>query len=94
MRLISNFLKHVVPGVIKPLMVLWNEIIGFIFIVLAVFVGMATYRRMQNFTGDTGGVLILIGSFAFAAVLAMYGISSFRKARKISRSVPDGAVPR
>ena len=67
-------------------MILWNEVIGFIFLVLAVFVGMATYRRMQNFAGDTGGVLILVGSFAFAAILALYGISSFRRARKISRS--------
>jgi hypothetical protein len=86
MRLVTQFLKHVLPGVIKPVMVLWNEVIGFIFVVLAVFIGVSTYRRAQNFSGDAGGLLILIASFTFAAVLAMYGISSFRKARKISRS--------
>ncbi len=86
MRLISQFIKHVVPGVIRPLMVLWNEIIGFIFIVLAVLIAFSTYRRAQNFTGDIGGLLILVVSFTFAALLGAYGISSFRKARKISRS--------
>lgn len=67
-------------------MVLWNEVIGFIFLVLATFVGVSTYRRAQHFTGDTGGLLILAASFTFAALLAVYGVSSFRKARKISRS--------
>ncbi len=86
MRLVAQFLKHVLPGVIKPVMVLWNEIIGFIFLVLATFIGVSTYRRAQHFAGDTGGLLILVASFTFAALLAIYGISSFRKARKISRS--------
>ena len=86
MRLVAQFLKHVLPGVIKPIHILWNEVIGFVFLVLATFVGVSTYRRAQNFSGDTGGLLILVASFTFAAVLAGYGVSSFRKARKISRS--------
>lgn len=86
MRLVAQFVKHVLPGVIKPVHMLWNEVIGFIFLVLAAFVAMSTYRRAQNFTGDTGGFLILTASFVFAGLLAYYGISSFRKARKISRS--------
>src|SRR4051794_1697513 len=86
MRLVAQFIKHVVPGIIKPLMVLWNEVIGFVFIVLATFIAFSTYRRAQRFTGDTGGLLILVVSFTFAALLAVYGFSSFRKARKISRS--------
>lgn len=91
MRLIAQFLKHVVPGVAKPLMILWNEIIGFIFVCLSVFVGMATYRRLEHFNKDIGGILILTGQFVFALVLALYGVSSFRKARKISRS-PGGSL--
>lgn len=86
MRLVSQFLKHVLPGVIKPVHILWNEVIGFVFLVLAAFVAVSTYRRAQHFSGDTGGLLILLVSFAFAGVLAFYGVSSFRKARKISRS--------
>lgn len=86
MRLVTEFLRHVLPGVIKPVRVLWNEIVGFIFLVLAVFVGLSTYRRAQNFTGDAGGLLLLVASFTFAVMLAVYGVSSFRRARKISRS--------
>ena len=86
MRLASQFLKHVVPGVIKPVRVLWNEIIGFLFLVLAAFVALSSYRRAQGFTGDTGELVLLSVYFLFAALLAFYGISSFMKARKISRS--------
>lgn len=86
MGIVAKFLKHVVPGVIKPVMVLWNEVIGFVFVVLAIFIGFSTYRRAQHFNGDTGGLFILVASFMFAALLAFYGLLSFRKARKISRS--------
>jgi hypothetical protein len=86
MRLAAQFVKHVVPSVIKPVRVLWNEVIGFLFLVLATFVGLSSYRRAQNFTGDTGEMILLICYFAFAALLAYYGVSSFWKARKISRS--------
>ncbi len=34
--MIRKFLKHVVPGVMKPMQIVWNQVIGFFFIVLAV----------------------------------------------------------
>ena len=36
---LGRFMEHVMPGVVRPLRVLWHEIIGFIFIVLAVIFG-------------------------------------------------------
>ena len=86
MRLVSEFIRHVMPGVIRPLRVLWNEVIGFIFLVLAVFIGFSTWRRAQRFTVDPGGVLIIVASALFVALLAWFGISSFLRARKISRT--------
>jgi hypothetical protein len=86
MQIVAKFVKHVFPGVIKPIMVLWNEVIGFVFVVLAIFIAFSTYRRAQHFNGDAGGLMILAASFTFAALLAFYGLLSFRKARKISRS--------
>jgi hypothetical protein len=86
MRLATQFVKHVVPSVIKPVRVLWNEVIGFLFLVLATLVGLSSYRRAQNFTGDTGEMILLTCYFGFAGLLAYYGVSSFWKARKISRS--------
>lgn len=86
MRLAAQFFKHIVPGVIKPIRVLWNEIIGFLFLVLAAFVTLSSYRRARTYEGDVGELLLLIAYFLFAALLAYYGVSSFLKARKISRS--------
>jgi hypothetical protein len=86
MQIVAKFLKHVVPGVIKPIMVLWNEVIGFVFVVLAVFIGFSAYRQAPRFSGDIRGQLYLAGAFAFAGLLALYGLLSFRRARKISRS--------
>ena len=33
----SEFVKHVVPAVMKPARTLWNEVIGFLFFCLAVY---------------------------------------------------------
>ncbi|HTP87830.1 MAG TPA: hypothetical protein VMJ34_12830 [Bryobacteraceae bacterium] len=78
----GKFLHHVLPGVVRPMRVLWNQFIGFIFLVLATFVGMATWRRSS--AGEESLVLV-VGGFAFAAFLAWFAISSFWRARKISR---------
>ena len=86
MRLLTELLRHILPGVIRPIHVLWNEVIGFIFLVIAIFIGASTYRRAQHFNGDAGGVMIVIASCLFALLLAWFGVSSFMKARKISRS--------
>jgi hypothetical protein len=84
-KLISEFLRHILPGVIRPMRVLWNQVIGFLFLVLAVFFGISTWRRAGNFTGDAGGILVLVASCLFTLMLAWFGISSFWRARKISR---------
>lgn len=86
MKLVANLAKHILPGVIKPVHALWNEVIGFIFLVLAALIGVSTWRRAQHFNADTGGLLVIVGSCLFALLLAWFGISSFWKARKISRS--------
>ena len=86
MKMVNQFLKHVVPGVIRPVRILWNEVIGFIFMVLAVFMGAATWRRTEHFSTDAGGVGVLVGSWLFVALLAWFGISSFLRARKIGKS--------
>lgn len=86
MRIVTQFIRHVVPGVVRPVRILWNEVIGFLFLVLAVFIGASTYRRAASFSSDSGGVFIIVVSGLFAVLLAGYGISSFLKARKISRS--------
>ena len=85
-------MEHVVPAVLKPARTLWNEVIGFLFICLAVIFGSATVRSYLEFinldSAKAPGKLLLqlvMGSFATFIVL-YYGISSFVRARRISRS--------
>jgi hypothetical protein len=81
--LAGKFLHHILPAIVRPMRVLWNELIGFIFLVLAAFIGMETWRRS---TGGGPAPLVLVAGFGFAAFLACFGIASFWRARRISRS--------
>jgi len=82
---VRQFFAHVVPGVIRPMRVLWNEIIGFVFAVFAVIFGFRTFRFVRDFEGGTAEALMLVGMVAFTLMLLIFGITSFLRARKISR---------
>ncbi len=85
-RLIHKFLGHVLPGVMRPMRVLWNEVIGFLFIVLAIWAVPSAIRNVRQFDGDAGSFFRVVLSFSFAGIMAYFGITSFLRARKISRS--------
>jgi hypothetical protein len=84
-NIVRQFMNHVVPQVIRPLHILWNEIIGLFFIVFAVTFGTAAFRGYRNL--DKGGsISLVILSAVLALLMLYYGVTSFLKARKISRS--------
>jgi threonine/homoserine/homoserine lactone efflux protein len=85
-RLISKFLSHVLPGVIRPLHALWNEVIGFLFIIFAVVAGFYVIRGVRAFDGTLDGLFRIVLAGLFGVLMAYFGVSSFLKARKISRS--------
>jgi len=80
-RQAARFVKHVVPATIKPVHSLWHEIIGFIFLGVAAVLGFNVVRHSA-----------ILGPFKLALIVplivitAWFGISSFLKARRISRS--------
>ena len=80
------FFSHVVPAVIRPLRVLWNEMIGFVFIMLAVWATPSAIRNVRALNDGDGGMFRAVISVFFAAVMVFFGIASFLRARKISRS--------
>ena len=87
----QQFVKHVVPAVLRPARVLWNEIIGFFFICLAVLFGSGVWRAYNAFRSappdQATGDLLRVAMSGFCTLLMLYfGISSFRRARRISRS--------
>ena len=85
-RMISKFMSHVVPGVIRPLHTLWNEIIGFLFLIFTFVSALYVYRAVRAFEGDIDGLFRIILPGLFGLVMGYFGVASFLKARKISRS--------
>jgi hypothetical protein len=83
---LGRFVEHVVPGVVRPLRVLWHEIIGFIFIILAVIFGSSAFRNYHLLQSEEISLLRLAASFFLPVLMAYFGITSFQRARKASRS--------
>jgi hypothetical protein len=86
-----EFVRHVVPAVIKPARALWNEFIGFIFLCLAVFFGFKAGRLAWDYmksgpAGDLGQLFRLVIAGFCTLVVLYFGITSLLQARKISRS--------
>ncbi len=81
-----RFLGFVVPAVIKPAHTLWHELIGFIFVLMATAFVFSGFRAIRQFDGSFGSVLRLVMLAFGVCLLGGFGISSFLRARKISRS--------
>ncbi len=81
-----EFVRHVVPAVVKPVRTLWHEVIGFLFFVLAVAAVPTSYKAIKRFDGSVSAVLTLIMCGIFILIMGGYAVSSFLRARKISRS--------
>jgi hypothetical protein len=81
-----NFLSHVVPAVAKPARTLWNQMIGFLFVCMSIMFVFSGLRAIRQFDGSFGAILRLSIQGFCVCLLGGYGISSFLRARKISRS--------
>jgi hypothetical protein len=73
---------HVLPGIVRPIHILWNQVIGFFFIVLAVLPVPSAIRNL----GKDGSGAHLALTIPFVLIMGWFGISSFWRARKISKS--------
>jgi hypothetical protein len=81
-----ELVRHVVPRVIRPIRSLWHEVIGFLFLSLAFLGGVSGVRIARNFDGSAETLFRLIVTGCFVLIMGGYGVSSFLRARKISRS--------
>ncbi len=84
-RLIFRFLSHVLPQVIRPLRALWNQLIGFIFLLLAASAAISAIINLRRSHGDAEDMWRAVISFTFAAIMAYFSVTSFLRARKITR---------
>ena len=85
-KLGQKFLGHVLPGVVRPMHILWNEIIGFVFICLALLTIPSMWRIYKTFDGEAESLFRMGITVGFAVIMLLFGIGSFRRAKKISRS--------
>jgi len=86
-----EFVKHIVPAVLKPARTLWNEVIGFFFFCLAVYCGTGIVRAYLKLGGAppdqaTGHVFRLVLSALATLLMLYFAVTSFLRDRKISRS--------
>jgi hypothetical protein len=80
------FVSHVVPGVVRPMRVLWNEIIGFLFLVLAAAGLPSVIRSVRELDTPQASLGRLFLGGLFLLVMGYFGVTSFLRARRISRS--------
>jgi hypothetical protein len=85
-QLLREFIRHVAPHIIKPLRIVWNQIIGFLFLTFAIVPIPRTVRAWKEFTESGDGLFRVVVSAIFILMMASFGIHSFLRARKISRS--------
>jgi len=80
------FFNTAIPGIIKPLRVLWNEMIAFVFAIFAIVLGFQVAKDIANFDGTSNKLGKLAFLAIFALVMLAYAVQSFLRSKKISRS--------
>ena len=80
-----QFLAHVLPAVIRPLRVIWNQIIGFFFLLLAAAALPRTIRSAREFNGEPDNLFRVVVGGIFIAFMAGFGIHSFWRAHRIPK---------
>ena len=80
-----QFVKHVLPAIIRPLRVLWNQVIGFLFLVLAAWAVPRGVRCVREFDGDLGSISRLLLTSLFIVIMGGFGIYSFWRAHKAAK---------
>ncbi len=80
-----KFATHVVPEVVRPARIIWNQAIGGIFILFALlFFGYAVKYFRALHSGAGNPVALAFAAF-LGAVMLFFGLSSFSKARRIGQ---------
>ena len=75
----KKFAHHVVPEVIRPARIIWNQAIGAVFLLFSIsFLWYAIAHHKQNPAGMIFGVFL-------GAVMGFFSASSFLKARHLDR---------
>ncbi len=80
-----KFAQHMVPHVVRPAQIIWNQAIGAVFLLVAMGVFSSAYKYSKTLSTNPGSRIGFGFAIFFGAILAFYGIASFMKARRIAR---------
>jgi len=80
-----QFLHHVLPAVLRPLRVAWNQLIGFLFLMLAISATPRMLHSVRDFDGGSESFFRILLSGIFIAIMTGFGIHSFWRARKAAK---------
>ena len=74
----QKFAQHVVPEVVRPARVIWNQAIGGVFLLFAVYLVGYAITQHRNPAAMIGGIFL-------GLIMTFFCVTSFLKARQISR---------
>ena len=83
----QKFAQHVVPEVVRPARIIWNQAIGGVFILFALMFLANAFRYFDSKTGVIGNPVGLLFSVFLGIIMTIFGVSSFLKARSIGKRV-------
>ncbi|HLW76587.1 MAG TPA: hypothetical protein VKS01_06365 [Bryobacteraceae bacterium] len=83
--LAKHFLAHVLPHVTRPLLVLWNEVIALLFFLIAIPATLSAITHFRRSEQDPHDLLGAIVAAIFAAVMIYFAVTSWLRARRLSR---------
>jgi len=72
----------------RPLRILWNEMIAFVFICFAIPAAPKVYSSWKEFDGEPERLFRLVLSTLFLVTMVAFAVFSFLRAKKISRTAP------
>jgi uncharacterized membrane protein YcjF (UPF0283 family) len=80
-----KFAQHVVPHVVRPARIIWNQIIGALFVLIAASVLFKSYQFIAKLGSEPENGARLLFTLPFGLLLLYFGITSFLRARRLSR---------
>ncbi len=89
-ELAVRHLGGAVRGVWNTLHALFLEVMGFLFLAVAVWGGLWLLRAWREFQGSGEEVFKMAMVGAFVALMGGFGVSNFWRARRLSRSRKPG----
>lgn len=83
----QKFAQHVVPEVVRPARIIWNQAIGGVFLLFALLFFGNAFRYFDTKTAVVHNAVGLGFSLFLGIVMTFFGVTSFLKARRIARRV-------